>query len=212
MDKAFIHYVSLFITSCILVIRNTSLLIVSPYKTMRGLVKETDRVQIVILFALVYIYFMFAHTVRMRTLHPFIISLGSTPPFLIFLVNFFLVIGFFTVLSQWLGYKTTVTSLVFSFAYSLIPTLIWFFTTSFLFLLVPPPRTASNLGLSFSLVFTAFSVMMLLWRIQLLYLSLRFATKAPFYRLVYLMFLFGLWFIPYSYLMYYLGIFRVPFI
>ena len=131
-----------------------------------------------------------------------------------FVITFFLVTYFFYFLHKGVHDKNKVTyrSFVFTFAYSLIPTFIWFYTTSTLYYLLPPPRTASFLGKGFSLAFVSFSMTLLLWRVILLYLAVRFSTGATFYRILTSLALFSVWFIPFSYVMYRLEIFRIPFI
>jgi hypothetical protein len=81
-----------------------------------------------------------------------------------------------------------------------------------LYILFPPPRFPTLLGKGFSIFFIAFSISLLIWKFILFYLALRFSTKLSFFRLIYLIFLYLTWFVPYSFLLYYFKIFRVPFI
>lgn len=201
-----------FFASLLFVLRNFFGLIFYPYKTMRVIAQEKDRLQLYIIFALVYCYFIAGNIIRNKTLHPFVISSSSLTSFAFFIITFFLVTTFFWGINIARSKKTSFASLVFTFAYSLLPTLIWFFTTSLLFLLLPPPRTTSFLGQSFSVVFLIFSLSLLWWRLILLYLSVRFSLKTNFYTTVFYILLFLLWFLPFSYLMFYLKIFRIPFI
>lgn len=194
------------IVSFILVGRNFFRLIFYPYPTMRKIAQEKDWWQVVTIYGLVYGYFIFANIVRRKTIHPFIISSSSFVSFVFFLLTFFLTVGFFSLFGK------QIKSLIFSFAYGLFPTLIWFFTTSFLYLLLPPPRTLSFLGKSFSLVFISFSLILLFWKIILFYLSLRFSLKLNFYKILYPTILFLVWFWPYSVVLYKLKVFRIPFI
>lgn len=201
-----------FFVSMILVTRNMVGLILFPYKTMRRISSETDLFQIGIMFILTYSYFILANIIRRKTLHPFVISSSSLVTFVFFLITFFFVISFFSITGRITHKKVKDTSLLFTFAYSLFPTIIWFFTTSLLYLLLPPPRTVSILGQALSVVFIIFSLSILLWRSILLYLSIRFSLKTDFYETLFFIALFLVWFLPYSYGLYYLKIFRVPFI
>lgn len=187
-------------------------LIFFPYKTMRSIVKEKDFLQIIIIFCVVYSYFVIANIIRRHTFHPFIISSSSLVSFAFFIISFILVTVFFYAVGKVTKHPTGYRPLIFSFVYSLFPTLIWFFTTSLLFFLLPPPRTVSFFGQIFSFFFVAFSLTLLSWRIVLLYLSVRFSMKTDFYNTMFYILLFFLWFIPYSYLMYYLRFFRIPLI
>jgi hypothetical protein len=182
---------------------------------MRKITQEKDWWQVIIICGLVYAYFIFANIVRKKTLQPLIISSSSFVSFVFFLLTFFLTVGFFCFMGKKICRDVinhVSTSLIFTFSYSLLPTLIWFFSTSFSYFVLPPPRTYSILGQSFSLVFISFSLVLLFWKIILFYLSLRFSLKFNFYQILYTTLLFLIWFWPYSVVLYKLKIFRVPFI
>lgn len=198
--------------SSLIVLRNFFGIAVYPYKTMRRVSQERDILQLVLIGILIYFYFVIANIIRQKTLHPFIISSSSFLSFIFFLITFSLAVSFFALLGKTRDKKFSPSPLIFSFAYSLLPTLIWFFATSLLFFILPPPRTASILGQGFSLVFVVFSLTLLVWRMILLYLSVRFSLKTDFYQTLFYIVLFLVWFLPYSYFMYYFGIFRIPFI
>lgn len=192
------------ITAFILVIRNFVFLILSPYKTVRKISINDDYYQIGIIFFLVFIYFKFIYYLRSDP-HP------ATFVFIIFLITFLLTTGFFYLVSK-NSKQVNFRSFVFTFSYSLFPTLIWFISNSILYILIPPPRTLSFLGKSFSIFFVTYSISLLIWKLILFYLSLRFSTQANFYRIIYWMILFFVWFIPYSIFLYHFKIFRIPFI
>src|SRR3989344_1712252 len=190
------------LTSFVLVLRNFFLLIFSPYRTMRKISQEKDYGQVFILFLTIFLYFKFAYFLRDKP-HP------ATLTFLVFISHFFLTVAFFYVLSRLSDSKIKLSSFIFTLSYSLIPTLIWFASSSILYIIVPPPRSFSILGKGFSIFFIAYSMSLLAWKVILMYLALRFSTRLGFYRIMYLMVLFLLWFIPYSILLYYLKIFRI---
>lgn len=192
------------ITAFILVIRNFVFLIFSPYKTIRKISAEDDYYQLGIIFCLVFIYFKFIYYLRSDP-YP------ATFVFIIFLINFLLTTGFFYLASKSSG-KVNFRSFVFTFSYSLFPTLIWFITNSILYVLFPPPRFPSLLGKGFSIFFIAYSISLLVWKLILFYLSLRFSTKLNFFGISYLIVLYLMWFIPYSIFLYNFKIFRIPFI
>jgi len=193
------------IASFILVIRNFCFLIIYPYKGMRKISLENDYWQIFFIFLMVFIYFKLAYFLR-GNFYPTIFT------FFIFLANFFLMISFFYGLGKIFNWKIKKTALIFTFSYSLLPTLIWFFTTLFFYFVLPPPRTFSLMGRTFSIFFITFSLTVLFWKLILFYLALRFSTQVSFFKIFYLILLFLLWYAPYSVLLYYLKIFRVPFI
>ena len=198
--------------SLILVFHYASGLILYPYKTMRKITAEKDYYQVGIIFACIYGYFILAAAVRQKTFQPLILTSSAFLSFIFFLGTFFLVVSFFYVLSTIFKNKINISALIFSFAYSLLPTFFWFLVTSLLYYFIPPPRTFSVGGKSFSIFFTIFSLSLLSLRIILYYLSLRFSLKLGFYTIVLFTFIFSLWFLPYSYFMYQLKIFRIPFI
>lgn len=198
--------------SAILFLRNSFRLIFSPYKTMRSISSDQDILQSGIIFFLCYLYFIAANIIRKKTLHPFIISSSSVITFLFFLVTFFLVTLFFYVSGRRLNKSIKYFSILSTFSYSLIPTLLWFFITSLFYLTIPPPRNLTFPGKLFSLFFIFYSATLFIWKIILFYLSLRFSLKINFYKIFFLIALFLMWFLPYSYLMYKFGIFRIPFI
>ena len=172
---------------------------------MRKISQEKDYGQALILFLTIFLYFKFAYFLRDKP-HP------ATLTFLVFTMHFALTVAFFYVLSRLSDSKIKLSSFIFTLSYSLIPTLIWFASSSILYIIVPPPRSFSILGKGFSIFFIAYSISLLAWKMILMYLALRFSTRLGFYRIMYLMVLFLLWFIPYSILLYYLKIFRIPFI
>lgn len=198
--------------SLVLVLHNFTGLILYPYKTLRKVSQEKDMGQVGIIFLLVFLYFVFSNIVRKQTLHPFVISSSSFLTFIVFLGTFFMVCLFFFWLSKTTHHTISLESIIATFSFSLFPSIIWFLTTSILYLLLPPPRTLSLLGQGFSMIFLVFSLTLLLWRMILLYLSVRFSAKTDFYTTLFFIVLFMLWFLPYSYGLYYLKVFRIPFI
>jgi len=197
--------VSNFIASLVLLIRRFILLIIVPYKTMRRIVQENDQEQVFIFLFLILIYFVWADKIRSFYFSPII-------TFLVFLLLFSITVLFFYFISFIFNKTVKLKSFIFSYAYSLYPTLIWFITNSIIYLFLPPPRTMSFLGRGFSIFFIAFSVSLLVWKIILVYLSLRFSGRLTFYRIIFIMILYLCLLLPISVLLYQLKIFRIPFI
>lgn len=200
------------LATTILVLRNFGYLFIKPYKAMRHIAEHSHWGEVYIIFSLCYLYFAMAAAIRNQTIRPLIITSSAMVSFGFFIVTFIFVVYFFKFFSQQLSLKSKELSLATTFAYSLLPTLLWFYITSSLFLLLPPPRGEGPFGISLSFAFVVFSLALLAWRLILLYLSLRFATKASFGQIIFMILIFTACFLPYSYLMYFLGIFRVPFI
>lgn len=207
-----IHLFSRTLASAVLFINNFIGLILTPYTTMRKIAGEKDVAQLVFMHIIAIVYFVMGASIRQKTLHPFIISQSSMISYVVFVFSFFLTVTFFYSISRILSKRPMIKPLIFTFTYALVPTVLWFYTTSLLYYLLPPPRTASFFGQSFSLLFIVFSMTLLMWKLQLFYLSLRFSLKLSFYQVLYYFVLYLLWFVPYSYSLYQLRIMRIPFI
>lgn len=169
---------------------------------MRKIAVETDKSQIYIIISIVLIFFYASSLYKEHTISYYIA----------FFFSFTFTVLFFFLIARIFRKDVSLTSLVFTFTYSLFPTLIWFIFNFVLYLILPPPRTTSLMGKSFSIFFISISIALFLWKIILTYLALRFSTKLHFYRIIYMIIFYGLYFIPYTFLMYHLGISRIPFI
>lgn len=196
-----------FLASVFLVTQRTILLAISPYKTMRKISMETDYMQIVVIFLLICIYFFSANKFR-----PY-----DYEPGILFLLTFFhyaatVIFFYMAAIVMKKERDFTFQSFLFTFSYALIPTIIWFAVNSWLYAILPPPRTFSFMGKSFSLVYITFSTAMLAWKIILEYLAVRFATRFSFYSIVYSILFYLVAVIPYSLFMYSLRFFRIPFL
>ena len=196
------------LSSFLIVINRFIGLIFNPYKTMRRVSEEKDYYQPAFITGIIFIYFKFVYYLRDK-IYP------ATLIYFLFIINVLLTIIFFYLLSKLFSKnkkEITFSSFVFTFSYSLFPTIIWFLSTSILFIFLPPPRTFSILGKGFSIFFVAYSLSLLMWKIILIYLAIRFSAKQNFFRIFYMMTLYLSWFIPYSIFLYQFKLFRVPFI
>ncbi len=194
-----------FLTGFLIVIKRFFQLIFTPYKAIRKISKENDNYQLLIIFLLIFIFFFITSNIRDS-------SMSFIVPFVVFVFNFLITVCFFYWFSSVFRKKISIRPYFFSFAYSLFPTLIWFAISSFLYMILPPPRSTSFFGILFSIFFIAFSMSLLLWRLILFYLSLRFSSKLNFNKIIYMILVYVCLFIPYSFFLYSAGIFRIPFI
>lgn len=177
---------------------------------MRKISLEKDYYQLLIITVLIFLYFKFIYFLR-DEIYP------ATLIFLIFLFNFLLTVSFFYLLNKFTSLNQnkkgiSFSSFIFTFSYSLFPTLIWFLSTSLLYIFLPPPRTLSLLGKGFSIFFIAYSLSLLIWKLILEYLAVRFSSKQNFLIIFYMIVLYLIWFIPYSIFLYHFKLFRIPFI
>jgi hypothetical protein len=194
-----------FIASLLIISRRFILLIFTPYKTMRKISLEKDNAQIYIIFGFVFLYFYLSSFLRDSVYGPILI-------FLIFIGQFLLTALFFYLTTRSFDKKITFRSLIFTLTYSLLPTIIWFFSNSLFYYFLPPPRRFTLGGKFFSVFFIAFSISLIVWKAILFFLSIRFASKQETYRVFYLILLYLCLFAPFSILLYQLKIFRIPFI
>jgi len=197
-----------FLASFFVLLKRFILLIISPYKTMRKISYEKDYYQPIIIISLVFIYFKFIYYLRDK-IYP------ATLIYFLFIINVLLTVIFFYLLSKLFSNnkkEITFSSFVFTFSYSLFPTIIWFLSTSILYIFLPPPRTFLILGKGFSIFFVAYSMSLLIWKLIIGYLAMRFSSKQNFFKIIYMIILYLIWFIPYSIFLYQFKLFRIPFI
>lgn len=199
-----------FLSSLLIVFKRSVGLISDPYTTMRKISAEKDNYQLLIIAGLIFVYFKFIYFLRDKV-YP------ATFIYLIFILDFLMMVGFFYLMSKFIGSRKnkkeiSFMSFIFTFSYSLLPTVIWFLSTSILYIFLPPPRTFSLLGKGFSIFFITYSLSLLMWKLILAYLALRFSSKQNFFRIVYMVIFFLTWFIPYSVFLYQFKFFRIPFI
>ncbi len=193
--------------STIVVIQRIFLLIMYPYKTMRRISLDAEYSSIIIIFFLVYVYLHFANILRQYSYEPgilFILTIfhyGATVLFFQFITSIFCQ-----------DRHISIKPFLFTLAYAMIPTLIWLGVNSSLYFILPPPRTLSVLGKAFSILYVSFSIAMLVWKIILEYLAVRFASKMPFYKIIYSLILYLAVLGPYFFWMYAMKFFRMPII
>ena len=192
--------------------RNLIGIIFRPYETYRRIAKESGYTELFYIGLLLAVYFAIASLVKTAAFRPFLLTatfvkLSSSAG-----TGFVLVVMTFFVVSKFIVNTVNLKSLLVSWAYTLIPTLVWFLATSILYLILPPPRTTSLEGIAFSLVFIVFSVTLLFWKIMLSYLTLRFGLRLEIKKIL-LVAAISLPFVAlYSFGMYQLGVFKVPFL
>lgn len=187
-------------------------LILRPYETVRSTVERANVFELVYIAVLLATYFAVASLVKVARFRPFLL----TREFMILaaasLVTYLVVVVLFWGVGKLVGAQGKLRGLAVSWGYSLIPTLLWFLTTSLLYVILPPPRTTSPQGILFSVLFLVFSATLLLWKITIGYLTLRFGLRLDLVKILIVTALVLPILALYSIGMYRLGIFKVPFI
>lgn len=197
----------------ILFARNSFGCLNHPYVTYRSLsLEKTKQGQTVYIFILTLAYFAFASLLRTGLRNPYLLTFKFNSLVMGGLIGFLGTIFLFYILGKIFFGKKKLKTLFILWSYSLLPTIIWFFVTSLMYLILPPPRTLSIWGKMYSLVFVAFSLAVLLWKIILYYLTLRFGLRLDLFKIIIVSAFFTLFLFGYSLLMYKYGIFRIPFI
>jgi len=185
----------------------------NPYVTIRTLsIKRQDFSSAIVMMVLTIAYFSFASLIRTGLQNPFLLTVRFNSLLIGALVGFLGMVALLSIGGKVLKGYINVASLIVLWSYTLLPTLLWFLVTSLLFIFIPPPRTMSFPGKVFSSLYLVFSMAVLLWKMILYYLTLRFGLRFDLSKIV----VFSLIMVPfigvYSWSMYRLGIFRIPFL
>jgi hypothetical protein len=187
-------------------------LIVKPYETMRRIAKESTFWEVSPIALLLIGYFTLASLVKTASFRPYLL----TKQFILLsggaLVGCGLAVVLIYVAGIILRSSGTFRSVVISWAHTLYPTVAWFFMTSLLFVILPPPRTARLEGLAFSFLYIVISTALLSWKVILGYLTLRFSLRFGIGKILLVTILVGPFIALYYYFMYKIGIFRIPFL
>jgi hypothetical protein len=182
-----------------------------PYETYRELALVRYPLEAVFLIIGITGYLAWVSLIR-KGIHPFFVTLHFGKLFWGVFFTFIFAWGILYFVGRLFGGKGKPRSLFLPWAYSLLPTLVWFFLTSLLYIVLPPPRTKLFSGQLFSIIYIAISLTLFYWKTMLYYLTLRFGHKLDLIRII----LVSLITFPigglYSLLVYKLGIFRVPFL
>ena len=174
--------------------RNAIGLVGKPYETYRRIVDRGSVWELVYIAILAYFF------------------LVSPVKALAAIVTYALVVLAAWFVGQRVGGRGKFKSVAIGWGYTMLPTVCWFFMTSLLYIVLPPPRTTSLAGIAFSVLFLIVSATLFFWKLTLGYLTLRFGLKLDLVRILVVVAvvapIVGVW----SWGMYKLGIFKVPFL
>lgn len=192
--------------------RNIIGLVTRPYETCRRIVEKGSLLELLYVGSVLVLYFILASVVKIASFRPFLL----TRQFIVLagaaFITYCLAVALFWGIGRLIRAPGKPKGLALLWGYSLIPTSVWFFVTSLLYVLLPPPRTTSVQGILFSVLFLVFSITLFLWKITIAYLTLRFGLKLDLGKILFV----SVTAVPllalYSIGMYRLGIFRIPFI
>jgi hypothetical protein len=189
------------LTTFVIFLRRFFGLIFTPYATMRKISVEKEWKDMIWIGVFSLIYFLITNSVRFW-LNGFVGALG------LFIGS----IVFFVLLPASGNKSELLQRMAKTWAYTLLPTLIWFYATLLFYFVVPPPRTPSLLGQVFSIFYIAFSGSLFVWKFILMYLSIRFSLRIHLYRVIYYLLIYLALSIPLWIFLYNTGISRIPFV
>lgn len=192
--------------------RNTIGLVTRPYETYRRIIKHGSYWEFVPLTVFIGSYLGVASLVKIAAFRPFMLTKQFVVLGTAVVVTYGLIVVLLWIFGKIAGGKGELKTIALGWAYTLIPTTIWFLATSFLYMLLPPPRTTRPLGILFSVLFLLFSSVLFFWKIILSYLTIRFSMKLDLLRIGFVFCIVIPIVALYSIGMYRLGIFKIPFI
>lgn len=192
--------------------RNIIGLVTRPYETMRRIVDRGKPGELTYIVLLLCLYFALASLVRVSHFRPFLLTREFLQLALAAATTYGLAVFMFWKAGTWVGAKGTFPGFALSWGYTLVPTLVWFLSTSILYVIIPPPRSTSPQGVLFSLLFLVFSATLFFWKVTLGYLALRFGLRLDFKKICIVVALSLPVLVGYSIGMYRIGIFRIPFV
>lgn len=187
--------------SFILFLRRTLGLIFTPYATMRKISIDGTWGDAFYLFIFSFLYFFITNSVRSGVNG----ILGAVGLFMFSIV-------YFSILPAPGSYMERLKRMSITWSYTLLPTLLWFYSTFFFYLLIPPPRSLSSGGQLFSIFYIAFSGSLLIWKLILVYLSIRFSLRVHLFRIMYYILIYLTLSIPLWVTLYKQGVSRIPFV
>lgn len=208
-----VTFSSYIILSCMSFLRHLIGIIIRPYETYRELTKGIYLIETVVIGFLVLGYIGLASLLRKGLdVGPLFLTLYAGKVFWGILFTFIFAWGSLYFIGKLAGGKGTPVSLFLPWAYSLVPTILWFLLTSFFYFLLPPPRTEALTGKLFTLVFITLSLSLFYWKGMLYYLTLRLGHKLSLAKIITVSLITFPLGIIYSLITYKLGLFRIPFI
>lgn len=193
-------------------VRHSIGITVRPYETYRRIVDKGTSWELVYIALFLSLYFSFASLVKTSSLHPFLLTRKFVWLSVTCGIGYIASVFGLWALGKMVRGKGTFSGFALAWAYTLVPTVFWFWMTSLLYVVLPPPRSNSWLGISFSIVYLVLSTTLLLWKCILAYLSLRFGMKLDLQRILIIATLALPLGLVYGGLMYYFKVFRVPFL
>jgi hypothetical protein len=200
------------VVGCVTFFQNMIGIVTRPYETSRRIANTARITELPVLAVVLMTYFAVSSLVKTAAFRPYLLTkqfvVLCSGAGLLYLVAVFALWK----ASVIVGGKGGLRRIAVSWAYTLIPTVVWFLITSLLFVILPPPRTSSIQGIVFSILYLVFSITLLFWKIILAYLAIRFSMKLDLIRILGASVIASPFIVAVSICLYRFGIFRVPFL
>lgn len=183
-----------------------------PYKTTRTVAIKKPLLPIFLIGLLIWTYLTFAVVVRFG-LHtgPLFLTYNLGRLFYSIIITYLIVSISIYFISRIFGGKGQIQSVFSVWAFSYIPTFLWFLMTTIFYIILPPPRTQSIPGQIFSIFYLFLSLGLLSWKILLYFLTLRHAMKLTLWQTIRTTLVLWSLFIAYFLVLNRLEIFKIPF-
>jgi len=186
-------------------------IIARPYMTMRSIAQSGSYWELVSIGVVLSMYFAVATVVKNPAFRPFLLTRQFLALAVVVVVTTLFASGVLWCTGKLVGGVGSYGRFFLTWSYTLIPTVCWFLATSILYILLPPPRTARPEGIAASGVFLVFSTVLLLWKLVLSYLAIRFSLRLSLPRILGAAFLACGPLFLYGYWTYAIGVFKIPF-
>lgn len=202
------------ITLVYILVRNCIGTLTHPYLTWKKITREPQLIPAFVLLSIISFYFVIQIPLQWDThLDLFTWITRSIFSIGIAFISYLLTTGIIWFIANQINPQPhTYIKLLSSWIYSYLPTIGWFTITAITFIFVPPPRYPTFQGITFSVLYIAFSIAMLSWKALLYILTLRLACHLSLKQVIIASFYILPSFFIYSYLLLKLNIWRVPFI
>lgn len=187
-------------------------IIAKPYTTYREISVNPKPFELIYIGLLCLCYFALASVIRVSSFRLHLLTKEFVVLGIGACIGFIVMVAFLKGVRVVLRGKGSFWGVITGWGYTLVPTVLWFFLTSILFVLFPPPRTESIKGITFSVFYLLITIVLLFWKIELYYLTIRFGMKFDLGRIIIVTIVLVPVVVLYTISMYRWGIFRVPFL
>lgn len=144
--------------------------------------------------------------------HPLFFAISLGVYFTIVLLSYLLITFLIYILGRLICRRGDYLTILILWGFSYLPTVFWFLFISLIFIIFPPPRGYTMSGYLLSGFTVIVSIALFYWKLLLYYMTLRIGLKITWGKIIKISMLFFPAVIIYSFLLYKIGVFKVPFL